>query len=83
MRSPSSTRCASRSLALDSELRVVVASLSFYTTFQVNPRETEGRLIYELGDGEWNIPALRALLEKILPDHGVMDGHEVQHEFLN
>jgi two-component sensor histidine kinase len=68
-------------LALDSELRVVVASLSFYTTFQVNPRETEGRLIYELGDGEWNIPALRALLEKILPDHGVMDGYEVQHEF--
>jgi chemotaxis protein methyltransferase CheR len=68
-------------IALDSELRVVAASLSFYTTFQVNPRETEGRLIYELGDGEWNIPTLRALLEKILPDHGVMDGYEVQHEF--
>ena len=68
-------------LALDGELRVVAASLSFYTTFQVNPQETRGRLLYELGDGEWNIPALRASLEKILPDHGVMDGYEVQHEF--
>jgi chemotaxis protein methyltransferase CheR len=68
-------------LALDSALRVVAASRSFYTTFQVDPQETQGHLLYELGDGQWNIPALRALLENILPDHGVMDGYEVQHEF--
>jgi two-component sensor histidine kinase len=67
-------------LALDSELRVVAASRSFYTTFQVDPQETQGRLLYELGDGEWNIPALRASLENILPDHSVMDGFEVQHD---
>jgi chemotaxis protein methyltransferase CheR len=68
-------------LALDGELRVVAASRSFYTTFQVDPQETQGHLLYELGDGQWNIPALRALLENILPGHGVMDGYEVQHEF--
>jgi chemotaxis protein methyltransferase CheR len=68
-------------IVLDKDLRVVAASRSFYQTFRVNRQETHGRLLYALGDGQWDIPALRALLEKIAPEHDVMDGYEVEHEF--
>jgi PAS domain-containing protein len=50
-------------LVLDVALRVNMANRSFYRTFRVKPEETENRLIYELGDGQWNIPKLRVLLE--------------------
>ena len=68
-------------IVLDQDLRVVAASRSFYLTFKVNRDDTQGKLIYELGDGQWNIPKLRLLLEKIIPEHGVMDDYEVEHEF--
>jgi two-component sensor histidine kinase len=68
-------------LVLDHDLRVVAASRSFCRAFKVNPDDTKGKLLYELGDGEWNIPKLRLLLEKIIPEHGVMEGYEVEHEF--
>ncbi len=45
-------------LVLDSNLRVVVASRSYCQTFQTTPEDTQGRMLYELGAGEWNIPAL-------------------------
>jgi len=68
-------------LVLDAKLRVIAASRAFYDRFRVNRRDTEGKLLYELGDGQWNIPKLHALLEKIIPDKGVMDDYEVAHEF--
>ena len=68
-------------IVLDQQLRVVAASRSFYTTFVVDREATEGKLFYELGDGEWDIPKLRLLLEKIVPDKGVMEDYEVEHEF--
>ena len=68
-------------LVLDYDLRVVAASRSFYQTFKVSREETRDKLLYALGDGQWNIPKLRLLLEKIVPEHGVMDGYEVEHEF--
>ena len=68
-------------LVLDEDLRVIAANRSFYSVFKVGPEHTEGRLLYALGDGQWDIPKLRALLEKILPDKGVMEGYEVEHEF--
>jgi chemotaxis protein methyltransferase CheR len=68
-------------LVLDKELRVVAASRSFYSAFRVKPDETQGRLLYALGDGQWDIPKLRVLLEKIVPEQGVMEGYEVEHEF--
>ena len=68
-------------LVLDKDLRVVAASRSFYETFQAERDETQGRLLYTLGDGQWDIPVLRTLLEKILPDESVLDGYEVEHEF--
>jgi two-component sensor histidine kinase len=68
-------------VVLDQDLRVVAASRSFYLTFKVNPDDTQGKLIYELGAGQWDIPKLRLLLEKIIPEHGVMEDYEVEHEF--
>jgi two-component sensor histidine kinase len=68
-------------VVLDEDLRVIAASRSFYRTFTVNPGETQGKLLYELGDGEWNTPKLRTLLGKILPEHGAMEDCEVEHDF--
>jgi two-component sensor histidine kinase len=68
-------------LVLDKDLRVIAASRSFYSAFKVSPEDTKGRLLYTLGDGQWDIPKLRVLLEKIIPEKGVMDGYEVEHEF--
>jgi two-component sensor histidine kinase len=68
-------------IVLDKDLRVVAASRSFYVKFTTNPDDTQGKYFYELGDGEWDIPKLRLLLEKIIPDHGAMEEYEVEHEF--
>ena len=68
-------------LILDPELRVRSANRSFYETFKVDPAETNGRSIYDLGNGQWNIPALRTLLEEILPLHVSFDDFEVEHNF--
>jgi hypothetical protein len=65
---------------LDQDLRVITASRSFYRTFKVGPEDTEGRLLYERGDGHWDIPKLRLLLEKIVPENGVMEDYEVEYE---
>jgi two-component system CheB/CheR fusion protein len=68
-------------LVLDDKLRVETANESFYRTFQVSPKETEGRLIYELGDRQWDIAKLRELLEDILPQKTVFTDFEVTHTF--
>jgi chemotaxis protein methyltransferase CheR len=68
-------------VVLDLDLRVIAASPSFYRTFAVTPRKTEGRLVFELGDGQWNIPGLRALLEDIIPKRRTVEAYEVEHEF--
>src|SRR3984957_2303549 len=70
-------------LVLDKGLRVIAASRSFYSKFKVSPEETQGRLLYALGDGQWDIPKLRVLLDRIIPEHGVMEDYEVEHEFPN
>jgi PAS domain S-box-containing protein len=63
------------------DLHVRTANHSFYQTFAVDPGETEGRLIYELGNGQWDIPRLRRLLQDILPRENEFDDVEVEHEF--
>ena len=68
-------------VVLDHDLRVIAASRSFYRTFAVAPRDTQGRRLYELGDGQWNIPALRTVLEEIIPRHRTVEAYEVEHEF--
>jgi signal transduction histidine kinase/FixJ family two-component response regulator len=68
-------------LILDAALRVRSANRAFYQTFHVTPAETEGRLIYELGNGQWDIPDLRTLLEDIVPKSSVFDDFELEHTF--
>jgi nitrogen-specific signal transduction histidine kinase len=68
-------------LILDKNLRVMAANECFYQTFQVEPKETERKIVYELGNGQWDIPALRKLLEDILPKNTFFKGFEVTHEF--
>ena len=68
-------------LILDKNLRVMAANESFYRIFQVEPKDTENKVVYELGNGQWSIPALRKLLEDILPKNTFFKGFEVTHEF--
>ena len=68
-------------IVLDQDLRVVSVSRSFYEVFKVNPEETVGHLIYDLGNKQWDIPKLRELLETILPQKATFDNYEVEHEF--
>ena len=68
-------------LILDENLCVVAANESFYRTFQVEPKDTEKKIVYELGNGQWNIPALQKLLEDILPKNTFFKGFEVAHDF--
>jgi len=69
-------------IVLDRNLRVVTASRSFYQTFGVDPQDTQGQLFYDLGNGQWNISALRRLLEEVIPQHRTIEAYEVEHEFL-
>jgi two-component system CheB/CheR fusion protein len=68
-------------LVLDAKLSIQFANRAFYETFQVQPAETIGRLIYDLGNQQWNIPRLRTLLEEILPAQTVLNDFEVVHDF--
>ena len=68
-------------LVLDQDLRVVTANRAFCQTFRMTRQNIEDRAVYALGDGQWNIPALRFLLENIAPHHTVMEGYEVEREF--
>ena len=68
-------------LILDRDLRVKSANRAFYKTFKVFPEETEGQPIAEIGDGQWNIPALLELLQNIVPSHSSFDDFEVTHFF--
>jgi len=68
-------------LVLDGELRVKRATSAFCDQFRVSPDATEGRLLYDLGDRQWNIPALRSLLEEVLPKNAHVDDFKVAHTF--
>ena len=68
-------------LVLTPDFRVQRANPAFYALFQLSPAETEGQFIYQIGQGQWDIPALRALLEEILPQNTVFNDYEVHHDF--
>jgi len=68
-------------IILDKELRVKTANNSFYKKFRVSEEQTEGMLLYELGNGQWNIPGLRELLENIIPKNSTFRDFEVDHNF--
>ncbi|MCE5278048.1 MAG: chemotaxis protein CheB [Planctomycetaceae bacterium] len=68
-------------LVLDKQLRVMRANRAFYETFQVQPEQTTDRLVYELGNGQWNIPQLRKLIEEVLSKESGFQDFRVEHEF--
>jgi len=68
-------------LILDATLRVRYANRAFYQTFHVSAKETENHLIYELGNGQWDIPDLRTLLEDVVPKSSVFNDFELEHAF--
>ena len=68
-------------LVLDADMRVQLANKAFYRSFQVMPANTERRRIFELGDGHWDIPSLRTLLEELLPANRALVDYEVEHTF--
>jgi two-component system CheB/CheR fusion protein len=67
----------SASLLLDRNLRIKRATPAFYRLFQTLPEKTEGRLFYEIGDGEWDTPDLRSLLEDVLPKNSRVQDFEI------
>jgi two-component system CheB/CheR fusion protein len=68
-------------VVLDGGLRVTVANPAFYRVFEAAPEETEKKLIYDIGNGQWNIPRLRQLLEEIIPRNSRVDDFEMSHHF--
>jgi signal transduction histidine kinase/AmiR/NasT family two-component response regulator len=68
-------------VVLNSDLKILTANQSFYDTFKVQPEETIGHFIYDLGNRQWDIPKLRILFEDILPNDTVFNGYEVDHDF--
>ena len=68
-------------VVLNADLKVLTANHSFFETFSVAPEDTIGNFIYELGNRQWDIPALRVLFEEILPQETVFNGYEVEHDF--
>src|SRR5580704_6843674 len=68
-------------LVVDNNLQVTVANPAFYRVFGVTHKETEGRLVFDLGSGQWNTPRLRQLLEEIVPQNSRVDDFEVSYDF--
>jgi two-component system CheB/CheR fusion protein len=68
-------------LGLDGQLRVRSANAAFYRQFRVDEAQTKGGMLYELGNGQWDIPELRRLMGEILPQQNEVQGFEVEHEF--
>src|SRR6185436_3473749 len=68
-------------IILDEELRIIAASHSFYKKFDLTHEGTYDKMFYELGNGQWDIPALRTLLEQVIPKHTNVKGYEVAHDF--
>lgn len=68
-------------LILDKDLRVLSANRMFYSVFQASEKETEEKLVYKLGNGQWNIPKLKILLEDILPKNTHFEDFKVEHHF--
>jgi nitrogen-specific signal transduction histidine kinase len=68
-------------LILDTNLQVISANPIFYQVFHVSSDQTENKFIYELGNGQWNIPVFKSLLENILPEKKIIKDYEVTHVF--
>jgi signal transduction histidine kinase len=68
-------------VVLDTNLMILSANEAFYKRFFVNPKDTRNKLLFQIGNFQWDIPALRTLLERILPEKETIEDYEVSHEF--
>jgi PAS domain S-box-containing protein len=68
-------------VVLDNSLRVRTANVAFYRGFHATQEETEGRFVYDLGNGQWDIPQLRTLLSQVLSNSHPVEDFEVEHAF--
>ncbi|MBC7806479.1 MAG: SpoIIE family protein phosphatase [Akkermansiaceae bacterium] len=68
-------------LVLDERLHVTFANQAFYSAFSVSPETTQGQFLYDLGNGQWDIPGLRVLLEEVVPQSTVVRDFPVTHTF--
>lgn len=68
-------------IVLDRKLRILAASASFYKTFRIRPEDTIGQLIFNLDGRQWDIPKLRELLLRVIPDTMAVEDFEVEHDF--
>lgn len=68
-------------LVMDKDYKVLSANQYFLSTFKVSLNETKGQLLYDLGNGQWNIPELKTMMEEILPTNNPVLDYEVEHEF--
>jgi two-component system CheB/CheR fusion protein len=68
-------------LVLDKDMQVILANRSFFRIFNTSKEETENKSIFKINNRSWDIPALRKLLEEILPENSVFNDFAVEHEF--
>ncbi|MDH7604637.1 MAG: PAS domain S-box protein [Melioribacter sp.] len=68
-------------IVLDSKMNVITANRSFYNIFKTSEKDTIGKSLYKLGNGQLNIPALKLLLKNILPLNTSFENFEVQYNF--
>ena len=68
-------------IVLESNFRVNKANRAFYETFQVSPTETAQLLLFELGNGQWNLPGLRSLLDNVFNQETIVENFEIEHHF--
>jgi PAS domain S-box-containing protein len=73
--------CGKPFLVLNGDLRVRTANRSFFESFRVSREQTENRLVYDLGNGQWDIPVLRALLDQVMSNSHPIQDFEVEHNF--
>lgn len=68
-------------LVMDKDYKILSANQHFLSTFKVTLNDTKGKLLYELGNGQWDIPELKTMMEEILPSNNPVLDYEVEHEF--
>src|SRR5215213_8980142 len=68
-------------LVLDDKLHVLAASRCFCEIFREDQTLSHGRSLFQLGDGQWDVPGLRELLERVVPDHAPIEGFEFEQDF--
>lgn len=68
-------------IVMDKDYKVLSANNHFLNTFKVSINETKGKILYDLGNGQWNIPELKKMMEEILPTNNPVLDYEVEHEF--